>query len=95
MGVCGLGIDLFEAGKGGYLTYRITGLVTLADKTILAYAEARKDGNGDWADIDILMRRSVDGGGTWTESMLIADASRRCWNAYHQQRRRDPWEGQT
>ena len=50
------GIDLFEAGKGGYLTHRITGLVTLADKTILAYAEARKDGNGDWADIDILMR---------------------------------------
>ena len=68
-------MDLFEAGKAGYMTYRIPGIVTLGDGTIIAYAEARKDGTGDWADIDILMRRSSDGGTTWTQPILIADAA--------------------
>lgn len=69
-------LDLFEAGKGGYMTYRIPGMVTLGDGTVLAYAEARKDGTGDWADIDLLLRRSGDGGKTWAEPLLIADAGK-------------------
>lgn len=69
-------LDLFEAGKGGYMTYRIPGMVTLGDGTVLAYAEARKDGAGDWADIDLLLRRSGDGGRTWAEPLLIADAGK-------------------
>jgi sialidase-1 len=68
------GMDLFEAGKGGYMTYRIPGMVTLGDGTVLAYAEARKDGAGDWADIDIVMRRSKDGGERWTEPVVLADS---------------------
>jgi len=67
-------INLFEAGQGGYVTYRIPGMVTLGDGTILAYAEARKDGTGDWADIDIVLRRSSDAGVTWTPPVVIADA---------------------
>jgi len=67
------GMDLFEAGKGGYMTYRIPGIVTLGDGTVLAYAEARKDGAGDWADIDIVLRRSADGGAHWTEPVVLAD----------------------
>ena len=69
-------LDLFEAGKGGYMTYRIPGMVTLGDGTVLAYAEARKDSAGDWADIDLLLRRSGDGGRTWAEPLLIADAGK-------------------
>jgi len=66
-------LDLFEAGQGGYQTYRIPGLLTLGDGTVLAYAEARKDGAGDWADIDLVMRRSLDGGKTWTPSVVLTD----------------------
>lgn len=68
------GLDLFEAGKGGYMTYRIPGMVALGDGTILAYAEARKDGAGDWADIDLVLRRSTDGGRTWSKAEVLADA---------------------
>lgn len=68
------GMDLFEAGKGGYLTYRIPGMVTLGDGTVLAYAEARKDGAGDWADIDLVLRRSRDGGKAWTEPAVLVDS---------------------
>lgn len=57
--------DLFAAGEDGYATYRIPGSVVTGRGTILAYCDARKDGIGDWADIDIALRRSADGGRSW------------------------------
>jgi sialidase-1 len=69
-----LASDVFEARSGGYLTYRIPGIVVTPRGEIIAYAEARKDGIGDWADIDILMRRSIDGGRTWEHARVLADA---------------------
>lgn len=65
--------DLFEAGKGDYTLYRIPGLVVTARGTLLAYCEARKRAGGDWGTIDILLRRSSDGGKTWDESRKIAE----------------------
>jgi sialidase-1 len=59
--------DLFEAGKGGYKLYRIPGIVVTAKGTVLAYCEARKYSGLDWDDIEILLRRSTDGGKTWSE----------------------------
>lgn len=57
--------DLFEAGKKGYRLYRIPGIVVTKKGTVLAYCEARKSDRGDWGPIDVLMRRSTDGGKTW------------------------------
>ena len=57
--------DLFEAGKKGYRLYRIPGIVVTKKGTVLAYCEARKSDRGDWGPIDVLMRRSRDGGKTW------------------------------
>lgn len=65
-------IDLFEAGKDGYALYRIPGIVVTAKGTVLAYCEARKKG-GDWDAIDIMLRRSTDGGKTWSERLKMAD----------------------
>jgi sialidase-1 len=59
--------DLFEAGKGGHKLYRIPGIVVTAKGTVLAYCEARKYSGLDWDDIEILMRRSTDGGKTWSK----------------------------
>ncbi len=56
--------DLFESGKDGYALYRIPGIVVTAKGTVLAYCEARKSDKGDWGTIDILLRRSTDGGKT-------------------------------
>ncbi|MFP6584024.1 MAG: sialidase family protein [Candidatus Hydrogenedentota bacterium] len=62
--------NIFSAGEGGYDVYRIPGVVVTAKGTVLAYCEARdlpEDRAGaDWAKIDVLMRRSTDGGVTWT-----------------------------
>ncbi|CAN5163518.1 sialidase family protein [soil metagenome] len=57
---------VFEAGTGGYSIYRIPGVVVTKAGSVLAYCEARKS-NGDWAAIDLLMKRSTDGGKTWSE----------------------------
>lgn len=64
-------IDLFEAGKEGYDLYRIPGIVVSKQGTVLAYCEARKSSKGDWGPIDILMRRSTDGGKTWAERQTV------------------------
>src|SRR5688500_15545428 len=57
--------DLFTAGEGGYALYRIPGVVVGAKGTVLAYCEARKTSASDWDQIDVMMRRSADGGRTW------------------------------
>lgn len=64
--------DLWEAGKDGYKLYRIPGIVVTAKGTVLAYCEARKSDRGDWGPIDILLRRSTDGGKTFDAARPIA-----------------------
>ncbi|MGH9844398.1 MAG: sialidase family protein [Blastocatellia bacterium] len=66
-------LDLFEAGTSGYATYRIPGIVVTKRGTMLAYCEARKSERGDWNTIDILLRRSTDGGKTWDAPRKIAN----------------------
>lgn len=63
--------DLFTAGEGGYALYRIPGIVVTKKGTALAYCEARKDAKGDWGPIDIVMRRSTDGGKTWLPRQTV------------------------
>jgi sialidase-1 len=65
-------VDLFEAGTDGYALYRIPGIVVTKNGTVLAYCEARRSASGDWNTIDVLMRRSVDGGKTWSPPRHVA-----------------------
>ncbi|MGO4213259.1 exo-alpha-sialidase [Terriglobus sp. 2YAB30_2] len=65
--------NLWNAGIGGYATYRVPGMVKTKRGTLLAYCGGRKDlSKGDWSPTDILLRRSTDGGHTWEPSRLIA-----------------------
>lgn len=63
-------IDLFRAGDG-YQRYRIPGVCVTLRGTVLAWAEARNT-RSDWGEIDIVMRRSIDGGRTFDASRTIA-----------------------
>jgi len=66
-------VNLWNAGIGGYATYRVPGIVKTKRGTLLAYCGGRKDlSKGDWSPTDILLRRSKDGGRTWEPSRLIA-----------------------
>lgn len=64
-------VDVFVAGQDGYHTYRIPALLRAADGTLLAFCEGRKTGRGDHGDIDMLVRRSSDGGATWGPIELV------------------------
>jgi len=67
---------LWRGGTDGYETYRIPGIVVSARGTVLAYGVGRRTlKGGDWADNDIMLRRSVDGGRTWEPSRRIAGDS--------------------
>jgi sialidase-1 len=66
-------VDLFEAAKDGYAYYRIPGIIVTPKGSLLAYCEARKSERGDWGTIDIMLRRSTDGGRTWSPARKIAD----------------------
>lgn len=64
---------LFVSGRDGYHTYRIPALLTTGKGTLLAFCEGRKDSRSDHGDIDLLIRRSTDGGETWTRQQLVWD----------------------
>jgi sialidase-1 len=66
-------VDVFEASTDGYEIYRIPGIVVTRKGTILAFCEARKSSRGDWGTIDIMLRRSGDGGRTWSPRQKIAE----------------------
>lgn len=62
---------VFVAGQGGYHTYRIPALVVAADGAVLAFCEGRKTSGRDDGDIDLLLRRSHDGGATWGPVQVV------------------------
>lgn len=73
--------ELAHAGAGGYHTYRIPALVNTPAQSVLALFEARRDSRRDDAPIDLLLRRSTDGGRTWSPpSVVVHDGDRTCGN---------------
>ena len=64
-------VDVFERGKDGYHTYRIPTMVVTAKGTILLFCEGRKTHRRDFGDVDQIMKRSDDGGKTWSKQVLI------------------------
>ncbi|MFC7305632.1 exo-alpha-sialidase [Streptomyces monticola] len=55
----------YRAGQDGYDTYRIPATLRTRAGTLLAFAEGRVGSAGDTGNIDVVLRRSTDGGCTW------------------------------
>ncbi|GAA4208724.1 sialidase family protein [Actinocatenispora rupis] len=51
--------------------YRIPAIVRSTHGTLLAFAEHRLDNCGDAGDIDLVVRRSTDGGRTWGPEQVV------------------------
>lgn len=64
--------DVFIPGQNGIAHYRIPGVVVTPKGAILAYCEARKNNRSDWGEIEVHLRRSTDGGKTWSDAKQIA-----------------------
>ena len=63
---------LFRSGEDGYESYRIPSIISTTKGTLLAFCEGRKK-PGDAGDIDLLYRRSENGGKTWSSQQVIWD----------------------
>ncbi len=66
-------IDVYTSGQDGYHTYRIPAVIKAANGALLAFAEGRKSAGGDAGNIDILLKRSTDGGRTWGAQQVVWD----------------------
>ena len=62
---------LFEARTGGYWNYRVPGILCTSRGVVLSTAEARRGRGGDWDGNDVLLRRSLDGGRTWSPPQVV------------------------
>jgi len=72
---------VYVAGQDGYHSYRIPAIVTSKQGTLLAFCEGRRNSRDDTGDIDILLRRSADGGKTWDAQRVVnADPQYLCGN---------------
>ena len=65
-------VTLFEEGRDGFTLYRIPGIVVTSRGNVLAYCEARKFSTADRGEIEIHLRRSTDGGRTWSPPQQVA-----------------------
>jgi sialidase-1 len=68
--------DLFVARQGGYHTYRIPGIVVTGNGTLLAFATARDRDIWDYGTYHTVLRRSVDGGETWSPMEVLMSAGK-------------------
>ncbi len=65
---------VFNRGDFGSDYYRIPALTTLPDGTIVAVADKRIDKLSDLpGNIDVVCRRSTDGGRTWSDYITVAE----------------------
>lgn len=65
-------VPVFRSGESGYGTFRIPALLRLPDGTLLAFSEGRKNGLDDFGNIQIVMKRSRDGGRHWGALQVVA-----------------------
>ncbi|MCF7837850.1 MAG: glycoside hydrolase [Candidatus Marinimicrobia bacterium] len=64
-------VPVFVSGAEGSAYYRIPSLVRTPSGTLLAFAEARRESFLDTGNIDLILKRSEDGGRTWGEPELV------------------------
>jgi Neuraminidase (sialidase) len=66
---------LFQQKTNGYACFRIPAIVRAANGIVLAFAEGRVADCGDDGDIDVVLRRSTDGGQTWGPLQVVSEGN--------------------
>jgi hypothetical protein len=65
----------FSSQSEGYACAKIPVLLRTANKTLIAFAEARKENCSDFAQTDLVYRRSMDDGQSWSRLQLLVAPS--------------------
>lgn len=63
---------VFESGQDGYKVFRIPAIIKAANGDLLAYSEARQ--GDDASEIDLVQKRSIDGGRNWGPLTVIQES---------------------
>lgn len=63
--------DVYVAGTEGYHTFRIPAVIVTPKGTLLAFCEGRKTSRADHGDLDLVLKRSTDGGQTWSDLQIV------------------------
>ncbi|WP_345107036.1 sialidase family protein [Mucilaginibacter panaciglaebae] len=72
---------IYKPGDAGYSCFRIPAMIVTKKGTLLAFAEGRKNDCGDSGDIDLVLRRSDNGGKTWSPIQVVwSDSTNTCGN---------------
>jgi sialidase-1 len=66
-------VDVYVSGQDGYDTYRIPSVIVTKKGTVLAFCEGRRHSASDSGDIDMLVKRSSDGGKTFSKAEVVWD----------------------
>jgi len=67
------GSVVFRSGDESYHSFRIPAVIVTKQGTVLAFCEGRKKSRSDSGDIDLVLKRSTDGGRTWGPLQVVAD----------------------
>lgn len=71
---------VFEPAGSGYHTFRIPSILARGE-LLLAFCEGRLHGSGDAGEIEVVLRRSLDGGRTWLPTQVVsAEPGKTCGN---------------
>jgi sialidase-1 len=62
----------YTSGTEGYHTFRIPAVVQARSGAVLAFAEGRVESAGDTGAINVVLRRSYDGGCTWGPMSVVS-----------------------
>lgn len=65
---------VFKSGNNGYVAYRIPAIIKGPGGDLLAFCEGRVNNAGDFGNIDIVLKRSLDGGLSWSSLQIVVDA---------------------
>ncbi|MCB0645866.1 MAG: exo-alpha-sialidase [Saprospiraceae bacterium] len=77
--VCGANLlaqqttPVYVSGTEGHKSYRIPAIIALPGGDLLAFAEGRVNGAGDFGDVNIVLKHSTDHGKTWSQIQTIVD----------------------
>jgi len=66
-------VPVFTSGTEGHKTYRIPAIIKNKQGHLLAFAEGRVHGSGDFGDINIVLKISRDQGRTWSALQTLVD----------------------
>ncbi|HEU5364995.1 MAG TPA: sialidase family protein, partial [Hanamia sp.] len=64
--------SVYVSGTEGYKSFRIPAIVKAPNGDLLAFCEGRVNGGADFGNIKVVLKRSSDGGKTWSALQIVA-----------------------